>query len=602
MLDCQNDRLDYGKLLRPPDGHTLDRAVATTYSADLQTLLSIPVALVYAQTLEGDVSEARIQLLEAIKEFSKRVQIYHQKGQLHVPPKSNWLYAFMEDALVPILPDNAFTSFHPKVWLIRYRAKEEDAPPCFRLIVLSRNLTFDRSWDVACSLDGVLGTKKPKENRPLLDFFQWLHAQHPIPDASTLFDQLEQVTFEAPDNFHSLLFHPIGIPGHKKNPVETQTSDRAVVISRFLHPKALQTLRDNTAKELHVLSEKADLLPIPVSVREQFRSYHLNELIIDGESLDVAEDGDPDQQRQHLHAKLFVFRTVNDDSRWFLGSANATEAAFHRNVEFMVELRSGFYPARPRRVLKQLVEEDGTGAFVELLPEREEQNPKADAQRTALRRFEYALIKAEMDARLEPGSQRGTFDLLFRIFAPDFPDLQDFEVTVKPFNIDVAPQALSSGSSKTLRFSAISESYLSRFLHFRIKGKGLLARQFLLCVPMTGLPQHRLENIFRLMIKSQPQFFQYLRFLLAEEISKEDLLRVPTGESDSSGEVETVGFDAPLYEQLLVAASRAPSKLRAVDEVISKLYSEDSDVVPEAFLEFWESFRPLIPKLEKDHG
>lgn len=603
MLDCQNDRLDYGKLLRPPDGHTLDRAIATTYSADLQTLLSIPVALVYAQTLEGDVSEARIQLLEAIKEFSKRVQIYHQEGQLHVPStKPNWLYAFMEEALVPILPDSAFTSFHPKVWLIRYRAKEEDAPPCFRLIVLSRNLTFDRSWDVACCLDGVIGTKKLDENRPLLDFFQWLHKQRPIPEASTFFDQLEKIAFETPDNFHSLLFHPIGIPGHKKNPVESQTSDNAVVISRFLHPKALQTIRNNTTNELHVLSEKVDLLPIPVSVREQFHSYHLNELIIDGETYDIAEDGNPDQQRQHLHAKLFVFRTVNKDSRWFLGSANATEAAFHRNVEFMVELRSDRYASRPRRVLKQLVEEDGTGAFVELPPEREEKDAKADAQRTTLRRFEYALLKTEMDARLEPGSQSGTFDFELKISAPGFPDVEDFMVTVKPFNIDVAPQALASGSSKTLRFSAISESYLSRFLHFSIKGKDLPERKFLLCVPIAGLPQRRLDNIFRRMIESSPQFFQYLRFLLAEEISKEDLLRVPTGESDSSGEGDTVVFDSPLYEQLLVAASRAPSKLRAVDEVIAKLYSEDSDVVPNDFLEFWDSFRPLIPKPKKIDG
>jgi hypothetical protein len=49
MLDVKRNRLDYGRLLIPPEGFTLRQAVATTYSVDLDTLLSIPIALYYAQ-------------------------------------------------------------------------------------------------------------------------------------------------------------------------------------------------------------------------------------------------------------------------------------------------------------------------------------------------------------------------------------------------------------------------------------------------------------------------------------------------------------------------------------------------------------------------
>lgn len=601
MLDCKNNRLDYGKLLRPPDGYQLDQAVATTYSADLQTLLSIPVALVYAQTLEGDISEARVQLLEAIREFSQRVLIYHQKGQLHVP-KANSLHALIEDTLVPVLPKDAYTAFHPKVWLIRYVAKDGDEPPLFRLIVLSRNPTFDRSWDVACSLDGVITTRLQKENVPLLEFFKFLDRLQPIPHSGKLFEELARVEFTPPDGFGKLVFHPIGIAGYEQNPVQVQKCDRALVISRFLHSKALQSIRKNTDKELHVLSEKVDLLPIPISLREQFRSYYLSDLIIEGEYNDLAEDGDPDLQKQHLHAKLFIFRTIGKASRWFLGSANATEAAFRRNVEFMVELSSDAYEARTRRVLSNLVDADGTGAFIELPSDEEKQDPKAEARRKAVREFEYALLKAEIEAHLETGTQQGTYDLLFRIVSPAFPKIADFTVTVKPFNIDVTPQALTSVASKSLRFSAISESYLSRFIHFSITGRDFPSRQFLVCVPITGLPSQRLDRIFRKMIDSQDKFFQYLRFLLAEEITKEELLRVPTNEGGTGTDGDSMGFDFPLYEQLLIAASRAPSKLRAVDDVIKKLTAEDSNVVPTDFLEFWESFLPLLPKPEKANG
>ena len=82
---------------------------------------------------------------------------------------------------------------------------------------------------------------------------------------------------------------------------------------------------------------------------------------------------------------------------------------------------------------------------------------------------------------------------------------------------------------------------------------------------------------------------------LADEIGKEDLLRLPGAQGSGGSNGEAWLFDSPLYEQLLVAASRSPAKLRAVDEVVGKLRSEASEVVPEEFLSFWEAFRPLLP-------
>ena len=41
-----------------------------------------------------------------------------------------------------------------------------------RLLVLSRNLTTDRSWDVCLRLDGVAGTRPVAGNRPLFDLVQ----------------------------------------------------------------------------------------------------------------------------------------------------------------------------------------------------------------------------------------------------------------------------------------------------------------------------------------------------------------------------------------------------------------------------------------------
>ncbi len=85
MLKPEKNRLDYGELLSPPEGYKLDRAVGTTYSLDIETLISIPVALAFAQTLDSNSSRDRLHILEGISKCSKNIQIYCQRGQILVP-------------------------------------------------------------------------------------------------------------------------------------------------------------------------------------------------------------------------------------------------------------------------------------------------------------------------------------------------------------------------------------------------------------------------------------------------------------------------------------------------------------------------------------
>ena len=48
-----------------------------------------------------------------------------------------------------VTPPTTAGVFHPKCWLLRFAPEYDDEPVRYRLLVLSRNLTFDRSWDVA---------------------------------------------------------------------------------------------------------------------------------------------------------------------------------------------------------------------------------------------------------------------------------------------------------------------------------------------------------------------------------------------------------------------------------------------------------------------
>lgn len=60
MLSPNKNRLDYGEHLIPPKGYELARAIATTFSLDLNTLLTVPIAMCFGHTLEGDVEDMRV--------------------------------------------------------------------------------------------------------------------------------------------------------------------------------------------------------------------------------------------------------------------------------------------------------------------------------------------------------------------------------------------------------------------------------------------------------------------------------------------------------------------------------------------------------------
>lgn len=162
MLDFKKSRIDYGEQLSPPDGFVMERAVATTYSLDMLALLSIPVALFYSKNLDGKVSENRMDILDAIQKTSDKVKIYCQKSKI-ARPDNNMLISFVEDSVTEIFPRKANISFHPKIWVIRYRGKDKSI--LYRFIILSRNLTFDRCWDVAYFLEGFVGSTINKSNK-----------------------------------------------------------------------------------------------------------------------------------------------------------------------------------------------------------------------------------------------------------------------------------------------------------------------------------------------------------------------------------------------------------------------------------------------------
>ena len=138
--------------LQPPAGYRVETAVGTTYSLNLTALLLAPLS--FALFDQGNADEIGtvdpIRLLEAVRRYADHTTVFCQAGGIHVPSNYRSILTFVEDSVLEAMPSHEGAIFHPKVWAIRFIDQGNNR--IHRVIILSRNMTFDRSWDTACLL------------------------------------------------------------------------------------------------------------------------------------------------------------------------------------------------------------------------------------------------------------------------------------------------------------------------------------------------------------------------------------------------------------------------------------------------------------------
>ena len=163
------------ELLRPPSGYRLDVAVLTTYTLDLEALLVLPLSvLAHPDGGPEELLADPPRLYQAIRDAGDRVHAFVDESGIGIPRSARALYSMLESSVHPVRAPNG-GAFHPKVWVARFTAVDETAEDLLRVAILSRNLTFDRSWDVALASEAQLGSRRRvAASRPLGDFLREL--------------------------------------------------------------------------------------------------------------------------------------------------------------------------------------------------------------------------------------------------------------------------------------------------------------------------------------------------------------------------------------------------------------------------------------------
>jgi hypothetical protein len=607
MLEPANRTL-LMEALRPPDGYELDFAVATTYTLDLLSLLIAPLGFTFFE-IEGTGADAissidPLMLLRTLRKYADRMAIFCQAGRISVPNMQQPLYANLEQSIVQVGSRGNRGIFHPKVWVLRFI--KDGAPVSYRLICLSRNLTFDRSWDTCVLLDGELVQRQVgySVNRPLADFvaaLPRLATNQDVPERiqamiSTASNELRRVNFQAPDPFTNFTFYPLGIEGHTASPLDFEAR-RRLVVSPFLTAATIRELGEDG--DDNVLVSRLDALQ--TLSREDLKGFpHIFAMNPDTETEIGTEDDASDELGEAcrgLHAKLFVSDTGWLSSIW-TGSANATNAAFKDNVEFLIELEG----SRSACGVASIIDHVGDATFRDLLIPFEPLDlpVECDSAEVVLEeRLEEArrmLSGVKWLARVvaEAGDN---FRLSLEIAADKQAILGDgINGSVWPITLTPQNSLELKGNVEKLDFGSVTFEALTAFFAFELESREaeLVKRvRFVLRTQLIGAPADRRERLLRYHLRNPEQVVRFLLLLLALDSD-------PTG-----SEAATLGLDPyatsstplnsnpvqSLLEPLLRALDRNPNALDQVGETLTELNKteEGAAIIPKRLTILWET-------------
>ena len=597
MLNPNQDRLDYGHVLTPPVGFHLDFAVGTTYSLDLDALVGACIALGLSEETDSALLNNPICLLEALRSTGDKVALFCESGQIHLPNNVTPLYVLLEKMVFQVSTGKhrgiaRYPSFHPKFWLLRY--KDEHQNVIYRVVILSRNLTFDRSWDVTFCMDGHLTEKTHSKNEPVYDFLNYLSSF--AGDKKTLVRkmarELSYVQFELESKeFYDFDFIPVGIKAGngtyhdiKTYPLFADTFHEVLIMSPFLSGSIIQNFNHRNPYISHseyvLITRAKSLSKLKPEDCSNFRIYTLKDAIVDGESL-VSEENSNILQ-QDIHAKVFMVRK-NSDTDLYLGSLNASHNAVNGNVEFMIRLRTKNRHLNLSKLTEQLFcgDENGTGNPFQRATICAGKNVEAaDEPQSLLESVVKELSRNKPTAKAVQCGDGYELQLRFGAFE-------------SPYSIQVSP-LLSNKSSplqEEIVFPGLSLTQLSEFYKITVShGEDSICR--ILMIPTEGIPEGREKAIISSVINNKYCFYQYIAFLLGDDHMLSSLENTEANHlSSASSKTQSYQFP-PLYEKMLKTAAQNPGKLREIDYLL-KSVSKDG-VIPEHFEQMYQTFRKVV--------
>ncbi|MBB5153703.1 phospholipase D family protein [Saccharopolyspora phatthalungensis] len=600
LMLAPDSRHLFSDVLRPPPGYVVDVAVGTTYSLDLAALLLVPMtfALHDATDMRGQLNDP-VAVLHGLRRHADHTTVFCQAGELAVPRSYQPLFAHLEDVVHEVTAPAEGRLFHPKLWAVRLRSPDGELQ--HRVVCLSRNLTFDRSWDTVVRLDETdAGARKTITAEPLRDFLSALPGRSVTTvsaqrrrQINDLVAGLEGVVFEVPAPFRSGELLPLGL-GTGNDPFAGPVS-RAVVISPFLDAAFTALVCDNVAERTWVSrSETFDRMG-----GDAFADDSVFVLQPQAESDDGS--GEPDQQPHDagvpsrlsgLHAKVLVLEE-RGSATVISGSANATWAGWNGNVEFGVALTG---PSDTCGV-ESLLADAGSGkmSFRSVLMPYETtaeaaSEPVVEALEYEIDEWLRTVATEPLDLFIEGDVE--PFNVLLRL--PDVPALGTTRVAPAPLRFVTH----SRDWERELTWQRLTLRDLSPYIAVEVqvqRDRVTATGRRLLVARLHGDVADRGARLLSQFLRSKDDVLRLLLLLLGDEAAAELFAAELAGGEAGKRWKRAATADTPLFERFVRALANDHAALERVHNLRNEMESDPYlvDLLPEGFDELWQPVRQV---------
>ena len=604
MLDPDSRSL-YISAFIPPPGMVFDEAIATTFSMDPVLLLEAPLHL--ALMTDANTSEKDpLPILEAMRRYSKSITVYVQKGRIYVPVKPNPVFGLLEEMIVEVNAP-AGGVFHPKIWAIRFSSPNKESS-MIRLLILTRNMTTDPSWDISLRLEGAMVEDKEKVvNEPLAHFFRELPKLAPTGVSQARREQsirfseyIRKVEWELPDDFDKLAFYLLGT-GTGKLDWYPPESDRMAIISPFCSDEVLQTLAEKTKHAVALISTPELMHGLQEDTVGCFsRCWYLNKAAETEEGEDKDNEETEGVFSAGLHAKAYLFETDHGRTHLVTGSANATNAALlnSKNIEILVGLEG-----KTDKVggIKGLLHEDGLGKYLVPFDAGDQGNTDIDPQ---MQKAEKCIDNARRklaEAQLSLKCNKASGDDLWTLtLVGNIPSLDGIQTaTAWPITVtENSGASLTGNNSGEISLGEFSTSSVTGLVAFELRSchRPDFSVSFVMNLPIEGIPAERNSAILETVVRNQDGFIKYILLLLGDEAANGNASSGFGTRFDKWISKLSSGEEIPLLEEMVRAYSRHPDRLSEISRLIHDMLSRGNanQVVPEKFLKLWKVFESAL--------
>ncbi|MBR1478343.1 MAG: hypothetical protein IJ608_10325 [Lachnospiraceae bacterium] len=592
------DRINYGEVLMPPVGYKLEHAIGTTYSLDLETLTAVSIALGLIEDTDSELINNPISMLSALQKISDRIVVFCEAGQIKLPSKPNALCLTLEKMVVPVSVPfdkkiNRYPAFHPKTWLLEY--SNEDGERQYRFVVMSRNMTFDHSWDVACALDGDTTSSGEVSAEPIAEFLKFLRKQlnkelinysRQYSDLSYMIKTISQVGFHVENGFSECVIMPMGIGSASydmaSNWLFTENFHELVVMSPFLTGSVIEGFNDPgktlTGTTRTLITRRSELPKITNGKASNFDVYVMKDDIIDGESsISDGEDEQSEQEsgKQDIHAKIYVRRKYSTTDL-FLGSMNASYAAINSNIEMMIRLRTKNSVLNGEKFLNDIMGEDREGKKnpFELVSLDEIAESDDTSLQDSVEQKIKTICRIKMAATVM--SNDGRYDVHI---TADIDHKID-GVIIRPLRSNKESELLPEIEFNSLDMLQLSEFYV---VAATIDDCTL---ERVIMIPTSGIPEGRDAEIIKNVIKTRNQFIEYVAFILGDDYVQSFLENKKA--AGGYGEWDQNSAMPAVYEKMLKTSVSDPDRLGEIQYITKAI--EEEEIIPPEFREMYGVF------------